>query len=193
MRLHLLRHGRTTANERGLYCGQTDIPVSEAGLRLLEEYKEQNIYPKDVDLFFTSGFIRPMQTIEKIYGAVEAEIIPELAEFCFGDFEMKTHGQLDKMSEYRDWLGDETGLIVCPGGESRKQFTERALKGYGILLKKAGENVENVLLASHGGTIACIMSGVFPDIKSYYDWIPEPGRGFTLIFESGGLKGYETI
>lgn len=30
-RVVLLRHGSTQANERGLYCGSTDLPLSPAG------------------------------------------------------------------------------------------------------------------------------------------------------------------
>ena len=31
MRLILIRHGKTEANEKHLYCGSTDLPLSEAG------------------------------------------------------------------------------------------------------------------------------------------------------------------
>ena len=30
-KIHLLRHGQTEANEKGLYIGRTDLPLSPAG------------------------------------------------------------------------------------------------------------------------------------------------------------------
>ena len=31
MRIYLIRHGKTEANERRLYCGSTDLPLSRQG------------------------------------------------------------------------------------------------------------------------------------------------------------------
>ena len=31
-KIHLIRHGQTEANEKGLYIGRTDLPLSPAGL-----------------------------------------------------------------------------------------------------------------------------------------------------------------
>ena len=31
MTIYLIRHGKTEANEKHLYCGSTDLPLSEAG------------------------------------------------------------------------------------------------------------------------------------------------------------------
>ena len=45
-RIHLIRHGMTEANERGLYIGKrTDLPLSAVGLRDLLDKKAEAIYP----------------------------------------------------------------------------------------------------------------------------------------------------
>ena len=31
MTVYLIRHGKTEANEKRLYCGRTDLPLSEQG------------------------------------------------------------------------------------------------------------------------------------------------------------------
>ena len=31
MSIYLIRHGKTEANEKHLYCGSTDLPLSEKG------------------------------------------------------------------------------------------------------------------------------------------------------------------
>ena len=34
--IYLIRHGKTEANARGLYCGSTDLPLSAEGRTQLE-------------------------------------------------------------------------------------------------------------------------------------------------------------
>ena len=36
MSIYLIRHGRTEANEKWLYCGSTDLSLSEKGRKELE-------------------------------------------------------------------------------------------------------------------------------------------------------------
>ena len=36
-RISILRHGKTAANEDGIYIGKTDFPLSEAGKEELRE------------------------------------------------------------------------------------------------------------------------------------------------------------
>lgn len=35
MKLILIRHGKTEANEKHLYCGSTDVSLSESGIKEL--------------------------------------------------------------------------------------------------------------------------------------------------------------
>ena len=45
MTIYLIRHGKTEANEKRLYCGSTDLPLSEAGREELRNlsYNIKNI------------------------------------------------------------------------------------------------------------------------------------------------------
>ena len=36
MKLYLIRHGKTMANEKHLYCGSTNLPLSEKGIEELQ-------------------------------------------------------------------------------------------------------------------------------------------------------------
>ena len=64
--VYLIRHGMTEANEKHLYCGSTDLPLSEAGIAALRElhYDIQNAR------FLTSGMRRTEQTLELLFGSV---------------------------------------------------------------------------------------------------------------------------
>ena len=192
MNVYLIRHGRTFANEKRLYCGHTDLPLSKDAAKQIKNLKEQGVYPKDVDLFFTSGMLRAKQTIQYIYGCVYAEIIPEMAEFNFGQFEMKSYEDLKGHEDYIAWISDDTGLTSCPDGENNRQFINRVLEGYSALLKKASK-ADSVLLVSHGGVIAGVMDYLFPNICNFYEWQPEPARGYMLIYDLGKLCGYKKI
>ena len=37
--LIIIRHGMTSANKEGLYCGHLDLPLIEEGMDILEESK----------------------------------------------------------------------------------------------------------------------------------------------------------
>ena len=179
MEIHLIRHGRTRANEQNLYCGQTDLPLSPNGIAELADLKKLGIYPKRADLYFTSGLLRAEQTLNLLCGPVRREVLPLLAEYHFGSFEMKSHEELKGHADYQAWITDGTGYIPCPGGDSKQGFTRRVLEGFGLLADKA-RLTGPALGVCHGGVIACIMEHLFPNIRNFYEWQPEPGRGYTL-------------
>jgi len=56
MKIYLIRHGKTTANEKHLYCGSTDLPLSENGIKELRQIK-YDINIKNTE-FITSNMQR---------------------------------------------------------------------------------------------------------------------------------------
>ena len=189
--LHLLRHGRTEANERHLYCGKTDLPLSRAGAEELRSLGTQWLYPP-AQAYFTSGMLRARETLEIIYGPVKSTALPGLAEYDFGEFEMHSYDELKERPEYLAWILDETGDISCPGGESRNANRERVLRGFNELLAIPCCRKSYVAVC-HGGTIAVIMEHLFPNERSFYEWQPAPGRGYTLVLGEDGAHIYHTI
>jgi len=191
MQIHLIRHGKTMANQQKLYCGSTDIPLSEAGVAELANLREQGIYPIPASgsVFFTSGLLRTQQTLDILYGPVKRETLPQLAEFKFGNFEMHSYEELKNQDDYQAWITDETGAISCPGGECRQSFTRRVLTGFEILSSQDNDT----FAVCHGGTITCIMEHLFPGIRNFYEWQPKPGHGYTIIYTPGEIKQYEAI
>ena len=190
--IYIIRHGRTVANEQKLYCGATDLPLSAGGAGDIERLSGQGIYPPGAGAYFTSGLARTQQTLDIIYGPVHAAATPQLAECNFGDFEMKSYEQLKDRDDYRTWISDQTGLTACPGGESRRQFESRVLAGYKLLEEKSRE-CGVVFAVCHGGVIACIMEYLFPGQKNFYEWQPDPGRGYMLEYGREGVWRYREI
>jgi len=193
MEIHLIRHGKTLANEKRLYCGQTDLPLSENGAEEIAIFKNQGIYPT-VDIFFTSGLVRCEQTLDIIYGKVERKAIPDIAEFKFGLFEMKGYEELKEQEDYQAWITDETGDYQCPHGESKNQFEKRVIDGFNSILNEVSQNnCNSAFVVCHGGTIVNIMEYFYPNQQNFYEWQPKPGHGYTLIYVSGKLHTYKKI
>ena len=192
MLIHIIRHGKTRANEQRLYCGATDLALSDEGVAELVDLKRQGIYPECVGLCFTSGLLRAEQSLDVLYGSVHRTALPRLAEFRFGSFEMKSYEMLKDQSDYQRWITDETGQVCCPGGDNKQAFTHRVIEGYELLMGHAQDG-KDLFVVCHGGVITSIMEHLFPGIRNFYEWQPRPGRGYTLDYTSAGLLRYEPV
>lgn len=182
MQLYLIRHGKTSANEKHLYCGSTDLALSESGIAELSKIHY------DVPAgcrFLTSGMLRTRQTLRFLFGDVEYEVDRRFREMEFGEFEMHSYEELKENSAYQDWISGDNESNICPGGESGVQMKQRVLEAFSELWKRG----EDTVLVAHGGTIAIIMEHLFPEEeKNRYSWQPKPGCGY-LVTDGG----YEII
>ena len=104
--LALIRHGKTEANEKHLYCGKSNIPLSENGIKELNDIKNSIKYP-EYNKFFSSGAKRANETLEILYPKKVYDEINEFWEYDFGDFEMKSYDMLKENKEYINWITDK--------------------------------------------------------------------------------------
>ena len=187
MTIHLIRHGRTEANLKKLYCGHTDIPLTAYGVEELNRLREAGIYPRS-DMFVTSGLRRASQTLEIIYKTPEYCIIKALMEYNFGFFEMKSYEELRGNPDYISWINGGP----CPGGESRDGFRERVLTGWEQLVEKAKDGLSTSAVC-HGGVIVTIMEELFPGGRDFYEWQPGYGRGYAIWIRENEPPEYTSI
>ena len=124
LKLILIRHGETQGNKLKRYIGKrTDEPLCpEAGNMLA-----QLAYP-EVQAVYASPMIRCTQTAGILFPGKKLNIIDELAECDFGEFENKNYQELDGNEHYQSWI-DSGGLLPFPGGESREEFKRRNVTG----------------------------------------------------------------
>ena len=66
MSIYLIRHGKTEANEKRLYCGRTDLSLSAAGREELLSVR----YDITPERFVTSGMKRTDETLQILFGNV---------------------------------------------------------------------------------------------------------------------------
>ena len=170
MKIYLIRHGRTEANERHLYCGSTDLPLSDAGR---EELKQLRYDMKNVR-FLTSGMKRTNETLRILFGDAPYEVDPRFREIDFGIFEMHSYEELKDTTDYQIWLAGDNEANTPPNGESGVQMSRRVLEALADLK-------EDTCIITHGGVIAIIMESLFPnEDKNRYQWQPAPGRGYAV-------------
>ena len=174
MTIYLIRHGKTEANEKHLYCGSTDLPLTDAGR---EELSQLHYCLKNVR-FITSGMKRTNETLRILFGDVPYEVDPRFREVDFGIFEMHSYEELKDTPDYQAWLTGDNDTNVPPDGESGVQMTERVLQAF-------SEMRVDTCIITHGGVIAAVMEHLFPaDGKNRYQWQPRPGKGY-IVTESG--------
>lgn len=172
--IYLIRHGRTEANEKWLYCGSTDLFLSEKGVEDLKSISYD--VPEDT-LFITSGMNRTEQTLNILFGDVHHRIDERFREVDFGIFEMKSYESLKEQAVYQEWISGDNEKNVPPKGESGEQMKKRVLEGLGELQKEQ----HPVVLVCHGGVIAAIMEYLYPEEgRNRYQWQPKPGHGYLL-------------
>lgn len=180
--IYLIRHGKTEANEKHLYCGSRDISLSDLGKKELGRlsYKVRN--PR----FFTSGMKRTNETLKVLFGDVKYKEVPDLKEIDFGAFEMKSYDELKDNPEYIKWISGDNEANTPPAGESGKAMKARVMPAF-YHLQSLDVPGEDIVIITHGGVIAGIMETLFPEEgKNLYEWQPVPGHGYAVA--DGGYR-----
>ena len=188
MKLILLRHGRTEANEKHLYCGATDIGLSETGKAELLSRKKETAVPDITGIrVLTSGMKRCEETLALLFGDVPHETDPAFREMDFGAFEMRAYTELKDDPAYVAWITGNNEANVAPDGESGEIMTRRVQEGIDHVLADR----RDTLLVTHGGVIAAIMAYLFPmEEKNRYEWQSVPGGGYVIDVCAGAYAGF---
>ena len=173
--IYLARHGETTWSLTGQHTGLTDLPLTESG-----ERNAQRLRDALSGLTFAKVFTSPLQRARRTcelagFGSV-AEIVHDLIEWDYGDYEGRRSVEIH--AERPDWQLFRDG---CPGGESPQQVAARADRVVELVRTVSG----NVLLFSSGHflrMLAVRWSRVEPIVNA---------RPFMLDTASLSALGYE--
>ena len=195
-----IRHGMTRANEEHRYLGKTDEPLSEKGIRFLQEKKKKSFFNAP-EFLYASPMKRCVQTAEILFER-NPILIPEWKEMDFGQFEGKNYEELKDDPCYQKWI-DSNGTLPFPGGESREQFIRRSMEGFdwmmSDILKRSEKNtgIQNgtdpqylksncgteipVVAVVHGGTIMAVLRSFTGG--DYFDFQVKNGEGYETVLE----------
>ncbi len=180
-KIHLIRHALTAENTEGKYIGQTDVPASEDGLKQIKNLMAENDGYPYAEVVLSSPLQRCVQTAKLIYPDKEPQIINDLTEYDFGDFEGCTADELKDLDTFKTWLAGTEPDTPVPFGESQNQFNKRICECFikiidGII--KAG--TESTAIITHGGIIMSLMAKFALPEAPANEWLTPNGCGYTL-------------
>lgn len=176
--LTLIRHGMTEGVEKRWYYGATDLPLTAAGRARLFAQKAAGVYPDAAGAqLITTHLCRARETAEIIYPDAAAEIIPELREVDFGEFECRRYEEIKDEPAFQQWLSGDWYGNTPPGGESFADAEARVLRAMKQILRREGDAV----IVAHNGTLIVTMQLLFPEEhKTQPEWTVEPGCGYRI-------------
>lgn len=144
--LFLVRHADTTMLSDNKINGQSDSPLSEAGLRDSQKTADY-FHGQNFDAFYASSLGRAMHTAEIIGKSIKKDPTPDdrLMERYFGHLEGK---QLNLFSPDGNgvWLfRPYVNLVLALTGESEKKFINRII-----------ESIQEITAEHQGGRILVV-------------------------------------
>lgn len=116
----LVRHGQSLANAEGFFAGQTDIPLTQLGLRQAERTADY-LRDRRIDRIYSSDLMRSMQTAEPTARRHGMQVIPErgLREIFAGEWEHMAYDEIPvRYPTSRTLWREHIGMSHPDGGES---------------------------------------------------------------------------
>lgn len=179
--LWLVRHGETDWNRRGLYQGQSDIPLNENGLaqarRTAADLAARAGEGQAFAALYCSPLLRARQTAEACAGrlGLAVRIDARLREVHQGDLQGTDYAEVVARFRERVREAPEDGWKErAPGGESVEDVAQRMAEAADEYA--AAHPGAAVLVFSHGlalATLVCRARGIW--LGAVYEHIPGNG------------------
>ncbi len=169
MNLYLVRHGETQANYDGVYCGISDLSLTQNG-RWQARHVAWQLAEVPFHRILVSGLRRTRETAQILRPDRQPECWPDWNEMHFGEWELRHHHDLrrDDPERYGAWC-DDWQHTVPPGGESFQDFSRRVTDATGRLI--GDEQPGNTLLVAHQGVLSILLAtllGLPPDAMWHF-------------------------
>ena len=195
--LVLIRHGQSEWNEKNLFTGWKNPPLTEKGI---EEAVLAGIRIKNLNIdfshYFTSALIRAQETGEIILNQLEKEKIiktrsQNLNERDYGDL-----SGLNKDEAKKEWGEDQVHIwrrsfdIPPPEGESLKDTADRVLPYFEEEIKPLVEQGNNILICAHGNSLRSLIMSL-EEISPSEIVKVEIGTGEPILFSYSTESGFK--
>lgn len=154
--LVLLRHGKTSFNEKGLYCGSANPPLSPQGIA--ETKRTAKLFEAlEPDAVYVSASHRAVQTARIIAPRRPAAVKQTLREMDFGSYEGFAADDIaQRMPEAWQRYLDDPLAFTFPGGDSVPRFMESAYEA--VRQIAAQHEGQRVMIVTHKGVISAVLS-----------------------------------
>lgn len=176
----LVRHGETEWSRTLRHTGRTDIPLTEQGEVEASKVREP-LSAIELDRVLCSPLGRAQRTCELAGLRERAELVDDLLEWDYGDYEGRTSAEIHE--ERPDWLLWRDG---CPGGESPAEVGSRTDRVVDDLLagRAADGSAATVAIFAHGHVLRVLTA-------RWLGLSPADGRLFGLGTATLSRLGWE--
>jgi len=174
----LVRHGSTEWSTTGRHTGRTDVPLDESGREQAARLAAR-LEPDRFAQVYSSPLRRAFETCRLAGLGKEVEILDDLAEWDYGDFEGRTTASIRT-----EWPGWQLFRDGCPNGEAAEDVGRRADRVIARLESDPPVQGCSVVLFAHGHLLRVLAAR----------WLGLPstdGRLLTLTPASVSELGYE--
>ena len=188
--LLLIRHGESEGNRLHVFCGRTDVPLTDRG-RMQAEATAEFLKDRTIHAFYSSPLSRAydtcLATANRFGKSVEK--VDGFAEIFGGEWENLSFDEITERypEELKVW-NEAIGLCRIPGGETPEQVQNR---GYAALEAVAKAHPgQTVCIAAHGMLIRTVVTkiiGLPLEQLHTYPWAPNASVT-TVEYEDGVFR-----
>ncbi|MHA1941710.1 MAG: histidine phosphatase family protein [Candidatus Hodarchaeales archaeon] len=188
MKIYLIRHGESTANQKKAFQGWNDVHLSKNGFeqgKLLDKYFKAN------DITFTKIFSSPLiRAVETANSFRTQSSFPEittldgLKSINVGDWSGKTIEEIQSLfpTLYNNWKTTPERFRF-PGGETISEVLKRARASFEHILYQEAFLEGNIAIVAHMITIKVLMLWMMQvEINKIWDpMFSVPNTGFVIF------------
>ena len=197
IKLLLVRHATTEANEKQLWNGHLESNISLKGMEELQSLKQELAHYK-INKCFVSPSKRTLETLrvglstQKSPETITCEIVEALREIHFGRFEGKHFNWVNEHEpeEVKKML-IEKDAYCYPEGESLLDMHQRLVNWLRTFMEKHTEGT--YLICAHGGTLRSILSELLAHNVSLHWHFKIDPASLTIVTIEGGFAVIETL
>ena len=166
--LYLIRHGETEGGEIRRYKGTIDVPLSEKGLRQMEQISKYIVEKGGkgglMNAVYCSDLTRAIRSAEIVAEphSLKPVILSSLRERNFGLWEGMSFDEIMEKYplEFDAWAGNPLKFSPMEG-ESTLAMRDRVIQAMSEIMEN--HNKENIAIVAHGGVnriILCHILGI---------------------------------
>ena len=182
--IYFLRHG--TVGMDGLFIGSSDLPLTKEGI---EQIKQSRLFLSRITFtkIYVSPLLRCIQSLKHLDIPTESEILTDLREINFGEWEKQRFDKLARKSPelIEKWQSDITSFTF-PGGDSIADFHHRIWRLSELL---HNDQSEALLIVAHGGVIRHLICSLLQlPFENYLLFDVKPGGVAKVqLYSQGGV------
>lgn len=177
--VHLIRNMPCEGNLEGRYIGRTESPLPMESVAKLASMKRELEYP-EAAAFYAAPSSRCVDTLKILYPEANPEVILEMAECDFGDWENKTAAELQNEPGFAQWMASG-GNTAPPNGESGPVFVQRTCAGFEMMVQNMmAQGRTSAVLTASSGVITTLLAAYGLPKAQPYEWMCPPGRGYSV-------------